>query len=52
MVLQSKAPLLRSDDKEKAAPAAIFYEKYVTAREHVDYRRRKEAHVREYEQAS
>jgi len=31
----------RSDDKEKAAAAAIFYERYVTARQHKEYVRQK-----------
>ena len=41
--------LLRTEDKEKAASAAIFYEKYVTARQHPEYVRQKKLHQEKYE---
>lgn len=49
---KSKAILPRGDDQEKAAAAAIFYEKYVRAREHAEYRRQREAHIQAFEQES
>lgn len=41
--------LPRIVDSEKAAAAAIFYERYVAAREHPQYRRLKEAHQNKHE---
>ena len=38
-----------SEDKEKAAAAAVFYERYVTARQHAEYVRQKKAHQERYE---
>jgi hypothetical protein len=46
---QSRALLPRDQDKQKAAAAAIFYDMYVQAREHPEYRRQKEAHLKQYE---
>ena len=39
----------RTEDKEKAAAAAVFYERYVTARQHKEYVRQKKAHQERYE---
>jgi hypothetical protein len=39
----------RVEDPEKAAAAAIFYEKYVAARQHPEYVRLKDEHRRRYE---
>jgi hypothetical protein len=41
--------LPRSEDKEKAAAAAIFYEKYVAARENAEYQRQKQEHLLAYD---
>jgi hypothetical protein len=42
----STAALLpRAEDLEKAAAAAIFYERYVAARENAEYRRQKARHL-------
>lgn len=41
--------LPRTEDKEKAAAAAVFYERYVTAREHDEYVRQKKAHQERHE---
>ena len=38
-----------SEDAEKAAAAAIFYEKYVAARQHAVYLRLKDKHLTQYE---
>ncbi|MBL8826990.1 MAG: DUF4385 domain-containing protein [Planctomycetaceae bacterium] len=46
---QSGAALPRTQDAEKAAAAAIFYERYVTAREHREYLRQKQQHIDRYE---
>ena len=43
------ALLPRSEDAEKAAAAAIFYEKYVAARQHAVYLRLKNKHLSQYE---
>ena len=43
--------LPRSEDGEKAEAAAIFYEKYVAARQHAIYLRLKEQHLSHYEKA-
>jgi hypothetical protein len=43
------ALLPRTVDKEKAVAAAIFYEKYVAAREHPEYQRQKRHHFSAYE---
>lgn len=40
--------LPRADDPEKAAAAAIFYERYVTAREHPAYVKMKKQHQERY----
>ena len=42
--------LPRSDDLEKAAAAAVFYDKYVAARQHAEYIRLKRQHQKRYEQ--
>ena len=41
--------LPRTEDKEKAAAAAIFYERYAAARHHAEYVRQKKAHQARYE---
>jgi len=41
--------LPRIDDAEKAAAAAIFYERYVTARQQPRYVRQKKQHKASYE---
>jgi hypothetical protein len=41
--------LPRTEDAEKAAAAAVFYERYDTARQHPDYVRQKKRHQEEYE---
>jgi hypothetical protein len=41
--------LPRVENRDKAAAAAIFYERYVMAREHPTYVRMKEKHRAEYE---
>jgi len=41
--------LPRTEDKEKAAAAAIFYERYVAARQHASYLRLKKQHQEKYE---
>lgn len=41
---KTREQLTRVEDPEKAAAAALFYNQYVIAREHVDYRRQKKAH--------
>lgn len=46
--LQSGRRLPRVHDPVKAEAAAIFYEKYVMAREHPTYRRLREAHQAQY----
>lgn len=38
-----------AEDSEKAAAAAIFYDRYVTAREHPRYLKLKQAHLERYE---
>jgi hypothetical protein len=38
-----------TEDKEKAEAAAIFYERYVTARQHPEYVRQKKLHHMNYE---
>jgi hypothetical protein len=47
--LTTRALLPRTEDEVKAAAAAIFYEKYVTAREHKEYVRQKKEHIQKYE---
>lgn len=39
----------RTEDKEKAAAAAIFYKRYVAARQHKGYVAQKKAHQEKYE---
>jgi hypothetical protein len=46
---QTGDELPRTNDKEKAAAAAVFYERYVTAREHAGYLRQKKSHQERYE---
>src|SRR6202051_3622332 len=46
---KSGEELPRTTDKEKAAAAAIFYERYVTARLHPEYVRQKKLHQQKYE---
>ena len=41
--------LPRTVDPEKAAAAAVFYERYVAARQHPDYLRQKQLHRENYE---
>jgi Domain of unknown function (DUF4385) len=41
--------LPRTEDAEKAAAAAIFYERYVTARQHEEYVRQKKLHLEKHE---
>ena len=41
--------LPRTEDSEKAAAAAVFYERYVTARQHAEYIRQKRQHQERYE---
>jgi hypothetical protein len=43
------AELPRSEDKEKAAAATVFYERYVAAREHPVYRALKQTHLANFE---
>ena len=43
------AELPRTKDREKAETAAIFYERYVTARQHPQYVQQKKAHQDRYE---
>lgn len=38
-----------TEDKEKAGAAAIFYERYVTARHHPEYIRQKKLHKQRYD---
>ena len=45
------AELPRGHDPEKAAAAAVFYERYVAARQHPEYVRRKAEHRKRYEGA-
>lgn len=46
---ETRAVLPRTEDKEKAAAAAIFYEKYVEARENPEYKRQKQEHLLKFE---
>lgn len=46
---QTGEELPRTEDKEKAAAAAIFYERYVAATQHPEYVRQKKAHQERYE---
>ncbi|HEY1376489.1 MAG TPA: DUF4385 domain-containing protein [Gemmataceae bacterium] len=41
--------LPRTQDQEKAAAAAIFYERYVAARQHPEYVRQRKLHQERYE---
>ena len=41
--------LPRAEDAEKAAAAAVFYERYVTARQHREYVRQKQLHQEKHE---
>jgi hypothetical protein len=44
--------LPRTEDNEKAAAAAVFYERYVTARQHAEYVRQKKRHQEQHETGS
>jgi hypothetical protein len=46
---QTGEELPRGEDTEKAAAAGVFYERYVTARQHPKYVRLKQAHREKYE---
>ena len=46
---ETGAELPRINDAEKAEAAAIFYQHYVTAREHVEYLRQKQLHQQKHE---
>jgi len=46
---QTQQELPRSQDLQKAAAASIFYERYVTARQHPDYLLQKKQHEETYE---
>jgi hypothetical protein len=41
--------LPRASEPEKAAAAAVFYERYVAAREHPEYVRQREVHREKFE---
>ncbi|MCE9566580.1 MAG: DUF4385 domain-containing protein [Planctomycetes bacterium] len=41
--------LPRTEDAEKAAAAVVFYERYVTARQHAEYVRQKKLHQERHE---
>ena len=47
---QTGKELPKTEDAEKAAAAAVFYEKYVAARQHAQYARLREQHQHRYEQ--
>ena len=47
---QTGGQLPRAEDAEKAAAAAVFYERYVAARQHRGYVRLKQAHRKRYEE--
>ena len=42
-------PLPRTEDAEKAAAAAVFYERYVAARQHAEHVRQKKLHQGRFE---
>jgi hypothetical protein len=44
-----RAQLPRHEDPVKAAAAAIFYKRYVQAREHPEYRRQRAEHIARFE---
>lgn len=46
---ETGAELPRAEDAEKAAAAAVFYERYVAARQHPEYLRLKRNHIERYE---
>lgn len=46
-----RAQLPRHEDPVKAAAAAIFYARYVAAREHPEYLRQRARHIERYERA-
>ncbi len=46
---KTKELLPRTVDKEKAAAAAVFYERYVAARQHPEYVRQKQQHKARFE---
>ncbi|WP_425617057.1 DUF4385 domain-containing protein [Anatilimnocola sp. NA78] len=48
---QTGAELPRTVDPEKAAAAAVFYERYVAAREHAVYLQQKAQHLAQHETA-
>lgn len=45
----TRVELPRTEDSEKAAAAAIFYRRYVQAREHAEYLRQKKNHLATHE---
>ena len=47
---QTGKELPKTEDAEKAAAAAVFYEKYVAARQHAQYARLREQHQHRHEQ--
>ena len=49
---ETGAELPRTEDAEKAEAAAVFYERYVAAREHPEYVRQKERHRAAFERHS
>lgn len=48
---QTGEELPRIEDAEKAAAAAVFYERYVAARQHPEYVRQKTLHKEKYERS-
>ncbi len=46
---KTRAVLPRIEDPEKAAAAAIFYQKYVAARQHPTYLKQRKLHQQQYE---
>ena len=46
---QTGVELPRTEDKEKAEVVAVFYERYVAARQHPEYVRQKKLHKEKYE---
>lgn len=46
---QTGDELPRTEDPEKAEAAAVFYDRYVSARQHPEYVRQKQAHQEKYE---
>jgi hypothetical protein len=46
---KTHALLPRVIDQQKAAAAAIFYDKYLTARENIEYKRQRQEHLLTFE---